>query len=68
MMGQPIEEGHGHFCIAEHLGPSDGSDFAFGHLCLEQLGAERHGGLKGGSALFDQLADSLSHAVYIEAA
>ena len=47
---------------------SDRPDLAFGHLCLEQLGEDRHGGLEGGCSLFDQLADSLSHAIHLEAA
>jgi hypothetical protein len=46
----------------------DGPDLALGHLGLEQLGQDRHGGIEGGRALFDQIADGLGHAVHLEAA
>jgi hypothetical protein len=38
---------------------SDGSNLAFGHLGFEQLRQNRHGGLEGGSTLFDQFANGL---------
>jgi hypothetical protein len=46
----------------------DGPDLALGHLGLEQLGEDRHGGIEGRRALLDQIADGLGHAIHLEAA
>ena len=46
----------------------DGPDLALGDLGLEQLGQDRHGGIEGRCALFDEIADGLGHAVHLEAA
>lgn len=44
----------------------DGADLALGHFCLEQLGNDRHSCIEGWRPLFDQVADSLGHAVHLE--
>jgi hypothetical protein len=46
----------------------DGSHFALGHLGLQQLGEDRHGGIEGRRALLDELTDGLGHTVHLEAA
>lgn len=47
---------------------SDGADYAFSRLGLQQSGQDRHGSIKCGRGLLDQIGHSLGHPVHFEAA